>query len=142
MGITHNFDIEIENLSICLRDLEVFKGDYYGCTIFVYANIPREMIFRVVLRPDWSEVETPKPVNMTLNDKILELEEVENTLHRIVYKIKVMVTGRVVIRFFSDYKFELFKNYFPIINLNLKKGEYKVVEQNYTYANIDSSRCS
>ncbi|AKJ93651.1 type 1 ifn inhibitor [Raccoonpox virus] len=136
MGIQHEFDIIIGD--IALRNLQLHKGNNYGCKIKIVSDIYKQLKFRFIIRPDWSEVKEVKGLTVFANKYFVKLNKVDESLHYVIYDAVIHLYSKTTeIMVYSDDNNELFKYYYPYISLNLNNKKFKVKEENYSSPYIE-----
>ncbi|AFB76914.1 host range virulence factor [Cotia virus SPAn232] len=138
MGITHEFEIIIDNC-IALRQLELCKGDNYGCKIRIISKYTSKLNFRFIIRPVWSEVTHIKEITATVNGDDLPLNKVSESMYCVIYEADIYLNRRIttVLVSSSGNNTEMFKKYYPNIKLNLISKKYDVEKYNYGYPYIE-----
>ncbi|AST09388.1 host-range protein [Murmansk poxvirus] len=137
MGIQHEFDIIIDRC-IGLRNLQLYKGDNYGCMLKITSNDYKKMRFRFIIRPDWSEVEEVKELIVTSNNYPVKLNKVEQTLHHVIYDADICLYKKVTnISIYSEKSTELFRDKYPHISLNLNNNDFRIKKENCAYPDIE-----
>ncbi|AAR07423.1 67R [Yaba monkey tumor virus] len=132
MGITHELDIFVTNEDLALKNIELFKGNSYGC--FINLKVKEEKRFNMifVLRPDWSEIDSVKPIRMTVNNNHVDVEKVSESIHEVVYSASFLISFNSLVKVFSDDP-DKYKNVYPTVTINVPKKKFKVVDQGNTY---------
>nr|SMZ64576.1 Host-range virulence factor [Cowpox virus] len=137
MGIQHEFDIII-NGDIALRNLQLHKGDNYGCRLKIISNGYKQLKFRFIIRPDWSEIDDVKGLTVFSNNYAVKVNKVDDTFYYVIYEAVIhLYNKKTEILIYSDDENELFKHYYPYISLNMTSKKYKVKEENYSSPYIE-----
>ncbi|CAC21305.1 67R protein [Yaba-like disease virus] len=137
MGITHELDIFVTNEDLALKNVELFKGNSYGC--FINLKVKEEKKFNIifVLKPDWSEVDKVKPIRMIVNNNSVDVEKVSESLYQVVYSASFSINSDSYVKVFSDNP-DKYKHMYPTVTINVPKKKFKVVDQGNTYMFIQS----
>ncbi|AEN03760.1 host-range protein [Yokapox virus] len=137
MGIEHEFEIIIDK-SIGLRNLQLSKGDNYGCFIKIKSSEYKKLSFRFIIRPDWSEVSFVKDLYVKSNNHFVKLNKVLQTLHHVVYDADICLHKKITyISIYSEHTKSLFTDYYPYISLNLNNNNFRIIRENFTYPSIE-----
>ncbi|AYC44651.1 host range protein [Moosepox virus GoldyGopher14] len=140
MGITHELDILIVSENLSLKNVELLKGDSYGCLINIKVNGQKTFDFMFILRPDWTEVQKVKSIKMLNNGFPVEMKVIKSSLFEVVYQASFTTCFNTTLEIFSD-NFKQFKEKYPIVNINTIKREYEIVNSGMTCINLDSPIC-
>ncbi|AOP31499.1 type 1 ifn inhibitor [Skunkpox virus] len=136
MGIQHEFDVMIGD--IALRNLQLHKGNNYGCKIKIVSDTYKKLKIRCIIRPDWSEVTDVKGLIIFANGYIVKLNKVDESFNHVAYDAVInLYNKKTDIMISSDDDPYLFKNYYPYISLNLNNKKFKVKEENYSSPYIE-----
>nr|QIJ55618.1 recombinant pox virus host range protein [Myxoma virus]UPO78964.1 ha-M064 [Myxoma virus]UPO78969.1 M064 [Myxoma virus] len=136
MGINHCLDIFVTTENLSLKQVNLYRGDSYGCTIKVKTDVGKNIEFVIVLEPDWSEVVKVKPILMRVNGKKNKLKLVEKTLMTVIYTTTIFIEKNSVIEFYSD-RDELYTDGYPSLVIDMIKKQCKIVEVGRSYIYID-----
>ncbi|QEJ79215.1 host-range protein [Goatpox virus] len=137
MGIRHELDILLVSENIALKNVELLKGDSYGCTINIKVNQQKKLDFIIILRPDWTEVRNVKKINMVCNGVVIDTTLIKKSFYEEVYSSSVTVFQNTTVEFFSDTS-KKYKEEYPIVNINTIKRYYEIKDSRMTCINFES----
>ncbi|QHR82606.1 host range virulence factor [Brazilian porcupinepox virus 1] len=136
MGITHEFDIFITNDDIAVKNVELIKGDNYGCSIDFKVSSEKRIDMILVLQPDWSET-SPKKINVMLNGSEVDTDIIISTLYKVVYSFSFSIDSNSTLNIYSDNSPSFISKY-PYICIDIDRKRYSVVNRGYTYVYVNS----
>ncbi|AAL69803.1 SPV064 putative host range protein [Swinepox virus] len=137
MGITHELDIFLVSEDIAMKHVELHKGNSYGCVLNIKSSCRKQMKIIFVLKPDWTEIDSIKPIQMEADGIYIDVTIIKQSFYEVIYCSNFTIYGDSVINIFSDID-RCTKEKYPIININIDKKKYEIIESGYTYIYIQS----